>query len=163
MKRGNLIVRLVFGLLGVIYAIVGAVCLTIARNMAGDIRRIFRLPEDDLALAIVGTVFSVLGAVFLVVTLMLILLGRRRSRLREELLSWGQRVQGTVTGVRVDYAIRVNGRSPLIAQVRCPFPRGEVTLKSPRLWGVTPAVGDTVDVLYDPMDERKYVMDFPEK
>ena len=70
------------------------------------------------------------------------------------------RVTGTVTEVRTDYSVRINHRYARIAMVRCPFPRGEVILKSIRLWNIVPAVGDTVDVLYDPMDESRYVIDF---
>jgi hypothetical protein len=161
MKKGNFIVKLVFGIMGVVYSIIGLVCLTIARNMAGDIRRIFRLPEDDLALAIVGVVFSVLGVGFLIATVCVILAGRRQKRLREELLAYGQRVQGEVVDVRINRSIQVNGRSPLVAQVKASFPRGDVTLKSRNLWNACPATGDKVDVLYDAMDESRYVIEFP--
>ena len=46
---------------------------------------------------------------------------------------------------------------------RWTLPSGEVTLRSHRLWGNEPAVGDTVDVLFDPMDESRYVIDFMDK
>lgn len=161
--KGRTIVKLVFGVMGVIYTIVGVVCLTIAVDMAGDVRRIFRLPEDDLALSIVGIVFSVLGVAFLLVTLLLILSGRRQKRLREELLQYGVRVTGTITDVWMDTTVQVNGRSPLRAKVRCSFPTGEVTLKSKRLWDECPSTGDTVAVIYDPMDEKRYVIEFPDE
>lgn len=163
MKSGNLIVKLVFGIMGVIYTIVSVICLTIARNMAGDLRLIFRLPEDDLALAIVGVVFGVLGVAFLIVTLCLILAGGRQKRLYEELLTYGQRVQGEIVDVQVNRTIQVNGRSPLVAKVKVNFPSGEVTLTSPHLWNIRPSVGDTVDVLYDPMDERRYVIELSDE
>ncbi len=163
MKKGNFIVKLVFGLMGVVYSIIGLVCLTIARNMAGDIRRIFRLPEDDLALAICGTVFGVLGVAFLIATVCIILAGRKQKRLREELLQYGTRVTGVITDVQVNRTIQVNGRSPLVAKVQCLFPTGEVTLKSRNLWSACPATGDAVDVLYDPMDEKRYVIEIPDE
>lgn len=163
MKRANLIVKLTFGLLGGMYAILGGVLLTLAVRAAGDIRRIYALPEDELAFAIVGTVFSILGVIFLLVTVILMLVSRRRKQLREELLTWGSRVKGTVTDVRVDYSIRVNRHSPLIAKVRCQLPSGEVTLRSHRLWSARPAAGDTVEVIYDPMDEKRYVIEFQKK
>ncbi len=163
MKHGNLILKLVFGLMGLIYTIIGAVCLTIAVNWAGDIRRIFRLPEDNLALSIVGTVFTALGVIFLMVTVILIVAGKRRARMREELLTWGTRVKGEVVDVRIDHSIRVNGHSPMIARVRCKLPQGEVTLKSHRLWNACPNAGDAVEVIYDPMDEKRYVIEFPEE
>ena len=81
--------------------------------------------------------------------------------MREELLTWGSRVKGEVVDVRVDYPVRVNRRSPVIAKVRCTLPSGEITLRSPRLWDAHPAVGNVVEVIYDPMDEKRYVIEFP--
>lgn len=161
MKNGNLIVKLVLGIMGVVYAIVSVVCLTVAVDMAGDVRRIFRLPEDDLALSIVGVVFGVLGVVFLAVTVFLILSGARQKRLREELLQYGTRVTGVITDVQVNRTIQVNGRSPLVAMVQCQFSTGEITLKSRNLWSGCPNTGDQVEVIYDPMDEKRYVIEFP--
>ena len=161
--NGSFIVKLVFGILGAIYTVLGSVFLVIAVQTAGDVRRIFTLPEDELALAICGTVFTVLGVAFLVVTVILLLAGKRRKAQDEELMLWGSRVTGTIVDVKVDYTIRVNRRSPLVAMVRCALPNGEVTLKSRRLWNACPATGDTVEVIYDPMDERRYVIEFPEE
>ena len=163
MKSGNLIVKLVFGIMGVVYSIIGVVCLTIARNMAGDLRRIFRLPQDDLALSIVGVVFSILGVAFLIATLCVILAGVKQKRLREELLQYGTRVTGTITDLQANRSIQVNGRSPLVAMVNCQFPAGEITLKSKNLWSACPSTGDQVDVIYDPMNERRYVIEFPDE
>lgn len=160
MRSGRFIVKLVFGLLGAIYTVVGAVGLTLAARAAGDIRRIFALPEEELAFAICGTVFSILGVAFLLVTILLILADRRRARLREELLAWGVRVQGTVTDVYIDRSVRVNGYSPVVAKVRCSLPSGETTLKSRRLWKACPSTGDTVTVIYDPKDEKQHVIEF---
>ena len=163
MKRADTILKLVFGIMGILYAVMGLVFLGLAVKWAGDIRRIFTLPEEHLAFAINGTVFTALGAAFLIVTLILIVGGKRRARMREELLTWGTRVKAEVVDVRVDYTVRVNRRSPVIAKVRCTLPSGEVTLKSPRLWDEYPATGDMVEVIYDPMDEKRYVIEFPQK
>ena len=72
-KNGSFILRLVFGLMGAIYAVLGLVFLVIATKAAGSIARIFTLPEEELAFAINGVVFTVLGAAFLLVTGILIL------------------------------------------------------------------------------------------
>lgn len=161
--KGRRIVQLVFGLLGAVYTIVGVVCLCLAVKAAGALSGIFALPEDELAFAVVGTVFGGLGVIFLAVTLLLELSLRRQARLRDELLTWGQRAAGTVMDVRVNRSIRVNGRSPLVAWVRVSFPSGEVTLKSQNLWKACPAIGDAAEVLFDPMDERRYVILFPDE
>ena len=161
--RGSFILKLVFGLLGVIYTAVGGGFLVASVKETGDIRRIFTLPEEQLAFAINGVVFTSLGVIFLLVTVILILVCRRKKRMREELLIWGTRVMGTVTQVRVNRSVRVNGRNPLLAQVSCSFPSGEVTLTSPQLWNACPNTGDPVEVIYDPMDEKRYVIEFPDE
>lgn len=159
-KNGSFILKLVFGLMGAIYAVLGGVFLVVAIKAAGDIRRIFTLPEDELAFAINGVVFTVLGVAFLVVTVFLILAGRKQKRMREELLTYGTRVTGEVVEVCINHSVRVNRKSPLVAKVKCLFPTGEVTLKSKNLWNACPNTGDTVEVIYDPMDEKRYVIEF---
>lgn len=159
-KSAGFILKLVFGLMGAIYALMGVIFLVVAVKAAGNIQHIFTLPEDQLAFAINGVVFTALGVIFLVVTFILLLADKRRQRLTEELLRFGTRVTGTVTEVKVDHTVRVNRRSPLIAKVRCALPTGEVTLKSRRLWNACPSTGEQVDIVYDPMDERKYVICF---
>ena len=155
-KNGSFVLKLIFGLMGAIYAVIGVTFLVVAMKAAGGITRIFTLPEEELAFAIVGTVFTALGAAFLVVTVILALVGRKQQRMREELLQYGTRVTGEVVDVRINYSIRVNRKSPLVAQVKCLLPTGEVTLKSKNLWNACPNTGDAVEVIYDPMDEKRY-------
>lgn len=159
-KNGSFVLKLIFGLMGAIYAVIGVTFLVVAMKAAGDVTRIFTLPEEELALAIVGTVFTALGAAFLVVTVILALVGRRQQRMREELLQYGTRVTGIVIEVWVNHSVRVNGRSPLLARVQCAFPTGDITLKSKNLWNACPNTGDAVEVIYDPMDEKRYVIEF---
>lgn len=159
-KNGSFVLKLIFGLMGAIYAVIGVTFLVVAMKAAGDVTRIFTLPEEELALAIVGTVFTVLGAAFLVVTVILALVGRKQQRMREELLQYGTRVTGIVIEVWVNHSVRVNGRSPLLARVQCTFPTGDITLKSKNLWNACPSTGDAVEVIYDPMDEKRYVIEF---
>lgn len=163
MKNGSFVLKLIFGLMGAIYAVIGVVFLVVAMKAAGGIDRIFTLPEEKLAFAINGVVFTVLGAAFLVVTVILALAGRKQQRMREELLTYGTRVMGEVVDVRINHSIRVNRRSPLVAQVKCLLPTGEVTLKSKNLWNACPSTGDTVEVIYDPMDEKRYVIEFADE
>lgn len=163
MKRGNWVIQLVFSILGGIYTLLGVGFLGYAIYAAGDVTRIFTLPEEELAMAVIGTVFAVLGVGFLGAAGILLLVHRRQQRLREELQTYGTRVKGVVTSVQLDRTVRVNRRSPYRAMVRCSLPLGERTLRSPMLWAHVPAVGDEVTVLYDPMDERKVVMEFPEE
>lgn len=163
MKRGNWVVRLVFTILGSIYALLGGGFLIYAVGKAGALSRIYSLPEDDLALAVIGSVFALMGVIFLLVAGIILLLDKRQQRLREELLAWGTRVTGVVTEVSIDRSVRVNRRSPYRARIRCTLPLGEKTLRSPMLWVHVPVVGEEVPVVYDPMDERKAIILFPEE
>lgn len=162
MKHSNFGHKLVFGLLGGTYTVVGGVLLALAITQTGGVQEIFSQPEEEIVVfATLGTVFLLLGIAFLIVTLLLARADKRRARMREELLTWGSRIKGEVVDVRVDYTVRVNRRSPVIAKVRCTLPSGEITLRSPRLWDAHPAVGNVVEVIYDPMDEKRYVIEFP--
>ena len=162
MKRGSWVVRLVFTILGSIYALVGGGFLIYAVTRAGALSRIYSLPEEDLAMAVIGTVFALLGVIFLLAAGIILLLDKRQRRLREELLTWGTRVTGVVTEVSIDRSVRVNRRCPYRAKVRCTLPLGETTLRSPMLWAHEPVVGEEVPVVYDPMNERRAVILFPE-
>ena len=159
-KNGSFVLKLIFGLMGAIYAVIGVTFLVVAMKAAGDVTRIFTLPEEELAFAIVGTVFTVLGAGFLIAALGVMLAGKRQQRMREELMQYGTRVTGIVIEVWVNHSVRVNGRSPLLARVQCTFPTGDITLKSKNLWNACPSTGDAVEVIYDPMDEKRYVIEF---
>ncbi len=162
MKHSNFGHKFVFGLLGGAYTVVGGVLLALAITKTGGVQEIFSHPEEGIVVfATLGTVFLLLGIAFLIVTLLLAWADKRRARMRAELLTWGSRVKGEVVDVRVDYSVRVNRRSPVIAKVRCTLPSGKITLKSPRLWDAHPAVGNTAEVIYDPMDEKRYVIEFP--
>ena len=159
-KNGSFVLKLIFGLMGAIYAVIGITFLVVSAQEAGGLNRIFTLPEEELALAIVGTVFTALGVGFLAAALGVMLAGKRQQRMREELMQYGTRVTGEVVDVRINYSIRVNRKSPLVAQVKCLLPTGEVTLKSKNLWNACPNTGDAVEVIYDPMDEKRYVIEF---
>lgn len=162
MRRGNFVIKLIFGILGGIFLLVGAGLLCGAAALAGDIRRIYTGTEAALALAICGTVFFTIGLVFGLIVAGIALSDRRRARMIDELNRYGTRVRGVVMEVLVDRSVRVNGYSPSIALVSCRLASGEATLRSHRLWNHCPPVGGLVEVLYDPMDEKRYVIEFPE-
>ena len=159
-KNGSFVLKVVFGLMGAVYTVLGVAFLVIAVKTAGDFARIFTLPEEDLAFSINGVIFTVLGAGFLLTTVILVIVGKKQQRMREELLQYGNRVTGIVIEVWVNRSIRVNSRNPLLARVQCTFPTGDVTLKSKNLWNACPSTGDAVEVIYDPMDEKRYVIEF---
>jgi len=163
MNRGNPLVRLSMAIMGIAMAAFGLPMLINAVNKADSLLQVFSLPKEALKPFLLGLLLTFSGAVFLFAFFRISIASRKQKQLYDELLALNSRVTGTVTEVRTDYSVRINHRYARIAMVRCPFPRGEVILKSIRLWNIVPAVGDTVDVLFDPMDESRYVIDFMDK
>ncbi len=153
------ILSLVFGCIGILYAVLGGVFLAVGQ-------RTLDLPGLDVsgdadALPVVGAVFLVLGAVSIFVTAIIRIFAVRKARYREELLAWGTRVTGQVADIPVDRTVRVNGQSPLRILVTVTHPTtGEtLTIRSGQVWETSLSNGDPVDVLFDPMDEKKYIVD----
>jgi len=103
---------------------------------------------------IVGGVFFLIGAGFMTVVLAKIM--RRRS-----LEMNGTHVTAEVTHVAQNFAVRINGRHPYVIHAVCTHPytgqemkvKSEFLLDDPQI----PA-GSRVDVLVDPMRERRYCM-----
>ena len=72
MKHSNFGHKLVFGLLGGTYTVVGGVFLTLAITKTSGVQEIFSHPEEEIVVfATLGTVFLLLGIAFLIVTLLL--------------------------------------------------------------------------------------------
>lgn len=151
---------LLFLILGVIFVLIGWEYLPqvfTAQVWTGD-------PPDSLALPLVGLVFSGIGVLFTALGAGFLIALRRQRLLREELERYGVRVTGTVTDITIDRSYRVNGRSPLRVHVTAVHPTtGEaVTVRSGPVWETSLSTGDTADVLFDPMDERKRIVLLPE-
>ncbi len=138
---------LVFGLLGLAYAAIGGVVLYTGVSPA------------------LGYVFLPLGVAFLLATVAVWYFFSRAKHRREELLTWGTRVKAAVTEVRVNPNVRVNRRNPHVVLARCvhPVTRETVTLRSHSVMDCTLQPGNTVDILFDPMNERRYVFDLQEE
>lgn len=159
------LVALIFGGVGILFAAIGAVCIAISREKLpklADAAVWLGETPDELAVPAVGVVFAAIGGFFVILALAMLLVGRRQRRLHEELLTYGERAQGRVAGLPVDTSITVNGRHPLRVMVEVYHPRTceTLTLKGPRLWQTSLSVGDPIDVLFDPMDEKRYVVDY---
>lgn len=170
MKKANpmLLLGIIFGLLGLVFAVLGVVFLSLNPELLPELFTAEVWLGDDtpdrLALPMVGLVFTVVGLAFVNAAVVLLLLNGRKQRLQEELERFGTRVQGIVTDIPVDRTYRVNGRSPLriIAQAEHPYTRQTVTIKGPHVWETSLSVGDPVEVLFDPSDEKKSMVVMPE-
>lgn len=147
-----------FRLIGIIFFLVGAVCLLFALVLAALGARygfsgglwIPLLPLGTLALA-----FGGIGAGFLVVL-------RRRRRLREELMSSGRCVRARVSGVLQNRSIQVNGRHPY--RLLCRYTDEEGTVHEFRSQDLdfNPEGllrSDEVDVYFDPYNMDRYYVD----
>jgi len=151
MKTVKHILTLVFGILGTVYTTIGFFMLS-----AGS--------ADD-ALFIVGNVFFWLGLVFLLATALVRYFISRSERARQDLLTWGIRVTGTITNIRVNYSVKVNRRCPVVVYAECTHPvtHEQVTLRSHNLWNCTMETGQTVDIVFDQMNEKRYAFDIREE
>jgi len=154
---------MIFGGIGLLFAALGCVFLAVSAEL---LPQVFT-PEvwlgdtpDELALPVIGVVFGAMGLVFLLVGGVMLLILRRQKRLREELEQYGTRVTGAVADIRVDRIYQVNGHSPLrvFVSVRHPFTNEELTLRSGPVWNTALTTGDPVEVLFDPMDEKKHLV-----
>lgn len=146
MKMIRNILALIFGLLGLIYAIIGGAVLYTGLS------------------PVLGHVFLPLGLLFLLAAGCVWFTLSRSLRRREELLTWGTRATATVMEVQTNMNLRMKGRYPKTVLARCvhPFTRETVTLRSHNVQDCTLKPGQTVDIAFDPMNERRYIFDLME-
>lgn len=168
MKRVNAvwIVGVIFGLIGLVFTVMGAVFLAVSSDVLPAVLTaevwVGETP-DELALPVIGAVFALIGVVFVGIGVVLLHTCRRQRLQREELLRFGTRVTGTVADIGIDRSVRVNGRSPLRIMVQVQHPHTGMTqiLRGPSVWETSLSVGDPMEVLFDPQDEKKYVVLLP--
>lgn len=154
MKSVKHILLLVFGILGVCYLVIAVVC---GAAIQSD-------PYADPDAQIVSLVFGGLGIVFLLTTLILAMTLNRSKKKRRELLDYGIRVTATVTDVRPNYMVKVNRRCPWQVYAECTHPvTGEhVVLHSHNLWYCNISTGQSVEIAFDQMNEKKFAFDLHE-
>lgn len=156
------------------YTLQGQRCSFLANSRSSSMRLgdAFHLkadPDDPArhaegTLTILAASFAGEGGLFLLIGVILQVIALRRKRKMEELRLLGQRTVATVTEVRENHTVHVNGRSPwyVLASCRNPITWQEMTVKSTSYWHLHYEPGDSVDVLFDPMDPDKYIVDLPE-
>ncbi len=169
MKQANayFVIGLVFSLIGAFFAVMGVAFMAFSSDL---LPQVFTAEvwtgdtPDELALPVIGVVFTAIGLFFAVLGLIFLWVMRRQRLLREELERFGIRVQGRVSDICVDHSVRVNGRSPLRIMVTAQHPttREMKTLRGPSVWNTSLATDDAVEVLFDPQNEKKYVVLLPE-
>lgn len=109
----------------------------------------FSLYGTTFILSILGAIFSAIGFVWLGIH-------RKARLLEEELRRFGRRIQARVTGIERNMNVSVNRRHPWIIVAEHEGQRYE----SPNLWqDPTGSVPETVDVLVDPQNPQRYLVD----
>ena len=141
---------LIFCGVGLAMLLMALFTATLPKN-AGDMTMIKK------TMAFQGVLFTAIGV------LLYILLGLGEKK-RESLLTDGTRVQGEIVAVERNMMIRMNRRCPWRVKVRCvhPLTGEEITLRSHSLWDCAYQPGEKVDVLFDPVNEKKYAVDVQE-
>lgn len=157
----------IFSGLGLLFAVLGGAFLGANAPLLPRVFSAEALGDnvpDELALPLVGLIFAAIGLFFLITGVVMLLVTRRQRLLRQELEQYGTRVSGTVTDIRLDQTYRVNGRHPLriFVQVAHPTTGETLTVRSGPVWETSLATGDMVDVLFDPMDEKKHIVVLPD-
>jgi hypothetical protein len=104
-----------------------------------------------------------LGLVFAAIGLTMIFVRGRGKKRAEWLQLHGRRMKTAFTGVELNGSVRVNGRSPyqIVSQASDPASNTVRVFRSESIW-FDPSEyikGETIDVLVDPHDPRKYIMD----
>ena len=104
-----------------------------------------------------------LGLVFAVIGLGMVFVRTRGRKRAAWLRQHGRRVKTAYKGVELNQSLRVNGRSPyqIISQSPDPASNTVRVFESENIW-FDPSEyikGETIDVLVDPSDPKKYVMD----
>lgn len=155
---------LIFGSIGLLFLVLGVIFVLVSTDklpMLAEADVWVGETPDELALPMVGIVFAGIGLIFTVLGVGFLMAFLRRKRLKEELLTYGTRVTGTVSDICIDHAYRVNGRHPLriMVQAQDPFTGETRTLRGPLVWETSLSTGDPAEVLFDPMDSKKYFVD----
>lgn len=155
---------IIFGAIGLLFLAMGVIFVAVSADklpMLADSEVWVGETPDELALPVVGIVFAGIGLIFTALGAGFLIALLRRKRLKEELLQYGTRVTGTVADIRVDRSYQVNGRHPLriMVQAQSPFTGETRTLRGPLVWETSLSTGDPADVLFDPMNSKKYFVD----
>ena len=104
-----------------------------------------------------------LGLVFAAIGLGMIFVRRRGRKRAEWLRQHGRRMKTAFKGVELNQSLRVNGRSPyqIVSQSSDPASNAVRLFQSENIW-FDPSEyirGEVIEVLVDPNDPKKYVMD----
>ncbi len=129
--------------------------LYVSRDNPENVRTEMLLFLPTFILSVVGTPFLIIGAVFFLIVW-------RKNRKKKDLLQNGRVVEAVVTGGRINYNMRVNGRNPW--KLECKYEdtcTGATYLyssyniwKDPLLY-----IGQIVKVYVDRENPRKYYVD----
>jgi hypothetical protein len=115
----------------------------------------FALHIGSFVLTVLGAVWGLIGGIWW-------WLQRRAAKLAEELRSTGRRITAKVLEIELRRNIRVGNRHPwrIVAEWQESPSSDPVVFRSANIWeDPTPHVGETVEVLVDRYDTKRYLVD----
>lgn len=159
MKAVRFLLLGILGGMGLVFLLVTAF-LTLGFMSAAELTQ-----NEATALPALQWSFGGVGAALLITGVSLFIgLGRGEKR-RRELFQYGSIVSGVVEDVSRNYSVRVNGQSPWRVFVACTHPvTGEkVLVRSHNVFYPSAKAGDTVRVAFDPLNEKRFAVELPER
>lgn len=141
------IVSIVFGVLGLIYLILGMAL------------SIFPIDEAD---AIVGMVFAILGGVFLLVALIIFFCTLLRKKHLQTILETGRYLWGEIVDIVPNYNVRINDRCGYTVMVRHIDSRGNIHVfrsSIQKSYIDKSVIGKQVKVYYENDSFKNYYVD----
>lgn len=110
-----------------------------------------------IIVSILGVIFSLVGFIYLIVV-------RKKSKLKRELLNHGRRIEATLSSVELNTLIRMNGRSPYVIcsqWVDKLKPDELYIFKSDNIWfNPEPYIKkETISVFIDEKNPHRYYVD----
>lgn len=122
------------------------------------------LPFEGLTPEMFGLVLTVVSAYTLVAALWRMIPLIRCLWLERTLQGESVAVRGMIADLHQSKVIRVNNTCSVRLTIRCTAPSGrELEFRSPILWAPEAQVGDSIDVIFDPVDEERYFIRLVEK
>ena len=141
------IVSIVFGVLGLIYFILGMALSS------------FPADEED---TIVGTFFAILGCVFLLVALIIFFCTLLRKKHLQTIVETGHYLWGEIVDILPNYNVRVNDRCGYTVMVRHIDSRGNIHIfhsSNQKSYIDKSVIGKSVKVYYENDSFKNYYVD----
>lgn len=143
-------------ILGIIYAVLGAIFLVVGKIVYRAVLEQGR---------IVGGIFAGIGSIFFILGVIFLILEGRKRRQIYRLLETGQYIEGEITDYKVNFNVTINNRHPYIVIARYLDPYGATHIfKSRNIYQyLEPSIiGRTVKIYVEDDTYSPYYVDMSE-